>query len=147
MGEWRYSSTPRINLGSRWRRVVRFAPWQLYPRGTKPGTQRTGNRVGPEPIWTVWLTGKFLPCRESNPGRSSRCPVTVLFEFSRLLHSFGNRIILWREKRIHLYRDSIIQRKVSKFFMLYSWKERFCSLMLPKSTDSSNLRHVLWISR
>jgi hypothetical protein len=44
--EWRY--TPHISdLGTRWRQVVSFTPWLLYPQGKSPDTHWKGGWVGP----------------------------------------------------------------------------------------------------
>jgi hypothetical protein len=46
MGEWRYRSTD-IYLDTRWRWVVSFKPWHLYPRELKPpSTHWLGDWVG-----------------------------------------------------------------------------------------------------
>jgi hypothetical protein len=46
MGKWRYSSTI-LDLGTRWRRVLRFIPRPLYPQGKSPCTDWIGGWVGP----------------------------------------------------------------------------------------------------
>jgi len=39
---------PILNLGARWRRVVSFTSWPLYPRERAPCTHSTGGWVGPK---------------------------------------------------------------------------------------------------
>jgi hypothetical protein len=46
LGKWRYSSM-HLDLGVRWRWVVSFMPWLLYPRERAPGTHWIGGWVGP----------------------------------------------------------------------------------------------------
>jgi hypothetical protein len=36
MGETRYSSTI-LDLGTKWRRVISFTPWLIYPQGNRYG--------------------------------------------------------------------------------------------------------------
>jgi hypothetical protein len=45
MGEWMYRST-FFDLGTSWKRVVRFTPLPLYPRGKSPDTHWIGGCVG-----------------------------------------------------------------------------------------------------
>jgi hypothetical protein len=72
MGEWRYSSII-LNLGTRWRWVVSFMPLSLYNREWIPGTLYIGGWVGPWFGLDAVEKGKFLPCRESNPGHPAHC--------------------------------------------------------------------------
>jgi hypothetical protein len=60
MGEWRYSSTI-LDLGTRWRWVVSFMPWPLYPWG-----KREGGWVGPRAC--------SFPCQELNPSHPAHTP-------------------------------------------------------------------------
>jgi hypothetical protein len=46
MGEWRYSSTI-LDLGTRWRRVVRVTPRLLFLREVAPGAHWVGGWMGP----------------------------------------------------------------------------------------------------
>jgi hypothetical protein len=64
--EWRYSSTI-LDLDTRWRWVVSFTPWQLYPRGKRHWYPFGYDAVwDPVPVWTLWT------CRDSNPDRPPR---------------------------------------------------------------------------
>jgi hypothetical protein len=74
MGEWRYGSTI-LNLGTKWRWVVRFTPRPLYSRGNSPwypldkkliGPQSRSGRCGVENI--------SCPCLELNPGPPATSP-------------------------------------------------------------------------
>jgi hypothetical protein len=62
-GECKQSSTI-LDLDTRRRWVVRFAPRQLYPGGNR-SRYPFYKRMSPETRWS-------LPCLESNPGRSAR---------------------------------------------------------------------------
>jgi len=57
-----------LNLDTRWRWMVSFTPWLLYPRENSPGTLRIGgwmeSRTGQE---TVAKRNKPCPYLESNP--------------------------------------------------------------------------------
>jgi hypothetical protein len=65
---------PRIrNLGNRWRWVVSFTPWPLYPQGK-------GGGWAPEPFWTRWWREKFpAPAGTRTPDNAGRSP--ELFRF------------------------------------------------------------------
>jgi hypothetical protein len=80
MGEWRYSSTIP-DLGTKWRWVVSFTPWLLYPRGKSPrhpldrrlgGPQNSSGRYGEEEC--------FLPLTEIEPRPSSPWPIPITSE-------------------------------------------------------------------
>jgi hypothetical protein len=70
MGEWWYSATI-LDLGTRWRWVVRFTPPTALPPG-KLSLVPIGywNGWAPEPVWTLWRREQSCPCREWNPGPS-----------------------------------------------------------------------------
>jgi hypothetical protein len=69
MGECRYSSTI-LDLGTRWRWVIRFTLRQLYPRKNRP-RYPLDRRLGrlPEPVRTLWSRENACLCREWTPGR------------------------------------------------------------------------------
>jgi hypothetical protein len=60
---------PRIlDLGIRWRRVVSFTPWPLYPRERAPSTHWIGGWVGPRAVPDAVVKRKIpSPRRKSNP--------------------------------------------------------------------------------
>jgi hypothetical protein len=63
MGEWRYSATI-IDLGTRWRWVVRFRPLPLYPQGKRPRYSLYWRLGGPQSRSGL----------ESNPGLPAHSP-------------------------------------------------------------------------
>jgi hypothetical protein len=57
-----------IDVDTRWRWVVSFAPWSLYPREKAPGTSWTGGWVGPRAGPDAVVRRKIPnPSRDSNP--------------------------------------------------------------------------------
>jgi hypothetical protein len=69
MKEWRYSCTI-FDLGTRWRWVVSFAPWSLFPREIVSSTHWIGDWVGLRASLDAMEMRKIFHCRESN----SECP-------------------------------------------------------------------------
>jgi hypothetical protein len=72
---------PRIlDLGTRWRRVVRFTPLPLYPRGRAPGTHWIGGWVGPRAVLEAVVKRKIPSFRrESNPRTWIVQPVAQIY--------------------------------------------------------------------
>jgi hypothetical protein len=53
-----------LDLGTRWRWVVNFTPWPLYPRERAPSTHWIGPRAGLDAV----VKRKFTsPCQDTNP--------------------------------------------------------------------------------
>jgi hypothetical protein len=74
-----------LDLGTRWRRVVRITPLP-FTRGMCPQVligQETS--WASEPIWTLWRREKYLAStRNRNPGRQAGSLVATPTELSRL---------------------------------------------------------------
>jgi hypothetical protein len=102
-GEWRYSSTI-LDLSTRWRWVVSFMPWPLYPREIAPGTYRIGGWVGSR------IKRKICcPCQEWN----SCCPACSLSLYW-LSYPGSYDCNFRRNKRIHcLFGKHEHQRKAT----------------------------------
>jgi hypothetical protein len=122
---WRYDVCrsggidPRIlNLGNRWRGVVSFTPWPLYPRGKRPrypvdrrlgAPQNRAGRGGEEKI------SQHCQCREFNPGRPVRSLVsivTVCSDWSDVCwnRKFPNVARILRECIVRPYKKSSLIR-------------------------------------
>jgi hypothetical protein len=68
MGEWRYNSN-FLDLVTRWRWVVSFTTWPLYPRWKRARCPLIGGCVGPRASLDAVEKRKVSCfCRESNPG-------------------------------------------------------------------------------
>jgi len=53
-----------LNLGTRWRWVVTFIPWQLYPHGKSSQYPLNGRLGGPQRVWMHWQREKIpVPVR------------------------------------------------------------------------------------
>jgi len=79
MGKWRYSSTHILNLGTKWKWVIRFVPWLLYPWWRSPQYHLNRGLGGPQS--QSGNDGKETnpyPCWESNPGHAVQRLVTIL---------------------------------------------------------------------
>jgi hypothetical protein len=75
MGEGQYSSTI-LDLGSRWRWVVSFTPWRIYPRGKSTRCPLDRRLGGPQCLYgRLEVENISCPCRESNPDRPVRNPL------------------------------------------------------------------------
>jgi hypothetical protein len=70
---------PRINFGSRWRWVASFTPRLLYPKIKNP-RYALDRRLGglQSGLDAVARRKNPSPCRESNPGRSTRSLVVIM---------------------------------------------------------------------
>jgi hypothetical protein len=68
VGEWRYSSTT-LDLGTRWRWLVRFTSRPLYH--PYPLERRLGELQSQS--WRCGEETNYLPCWESNLGRPAHC--------------------------------------------------------------------------
>jgi len=78
---WSGGIVPRIlHPDTRWRWVVSFAPWLLYPVGRRLGGSWSRSGRGGE------KKCHHFPRRELKPGRPARSLVFVLTELRRLPH-------------------------------------------------------------
>jgi len=86
--------SPCINLGTRWKWVVSFLPWQLYPQGKKPWyplDKRLGgsqSQSGPGS-----KERKSQPLLGSNPSHPAHSLVTILTELAYCIKKCHDKFI------------------------------------------------------
>jgi hypothetical protein len=112
MGELRYSVSI-LDIGIRWKSMVRFTPRPLYPPRKESGTHWIGGWVGPRAgLWTLWSREKFLlhtPWIE--PRTSKPSPVAIETELPMLSRNVFCFLVL-------TVFDSILLHELSLTFYL-----------------------------
>jgi hypothetical protein len=77
VGQWRYSSTI-LNLGTRWRWVVKFTHLPLYSRGKNPRYSLDRRMSGPQGLLDAVEKRKIsCPCQESSSVRLAPQSVSI----------------------------------------------------------------------
>jgi hypothetical protein len=117
-GEWRYSSTV-IDLGTRWRWVVRFTPRPLYSRRKSHWYRLAGWEVPRAGLDAVEKRNISCSCRESNPGYPT--------------HSYTDWAVCYVTNNLRLIFWSQIKRYSFFFFKIVT------------SSDGGEINSLSWI--
>jgi hypothetical protein len=113
MGEWRYSSTI-LDLGTRWRWVVSFTPWSLYPRGKRPRyplDRRVGERQSTSGLCGVEKNILRLSGFKPRPSRPRYTDWTIAdlsdvrYEMYIVSRGRGKRVMKYGRSKFELVSD------------------------------------------
>jgi hypothetical protein len=82
--------------GTRWRWVVSFTTWPLYPQGKNPNIHWIGGWIGSRArLDTVPKRKNSCPCQESNPSHPTRSRVTILKDVPQFLTMDCRNLEVW----------------------------------------------------